>query len=121
MSLFCLVSQLVQSRNALLGCLLKGGFHCISTILCILYFQIKPPGRPGTSADAENAKNKQASEHRKKISQLKNVDSKLANHILDEIIERYKVVLSNFIFWCLACLSVFVSCFFENNNIDYKY
>lgn len=47
----------------------------------------KPPGRPGASADAENAKNKQASEHRKKISHLKNVDSKLANHILDEIIE----------------------------------
>ena len=86
-----------------------------------LYFQTKPSGRPGASADAENAKNKQASEHRKKISQLKNVDSKLANHILDEIIERYKVVLSNFIFLCLACLCVFVSCFFENNNIDNIY
>ena len=89
--------------------------------MCKLYFQTKPSGRPGASADAENAKNKQASEHRKKISHLKNVDSKLANHILDEIIERYKVVLSNFIFLCVACLSVFESCFLENNNIDYKY
>lgn len=86
-----------------------------------MYFQTKPSGRLGASTDAENAKNKQASEHRKKISHLKNVDSKLANHILDEIIERYKVVLSNFIFLCLACLSVFASCFFENNNIDYEY
>ena len=51
--------------------------------------QSKPPGRPGASAAAENGRIKQANENRKKISHLRNVDSKLANHIMDEIIERY--------------------------------
>jgi len=32
---------------------------------------------------------KQINDYKKKISHIKNIDSKLANHILDEIIERY--------------------------------
>lgn len=45
----------------------------------------RQPGRPGASA--EDAKTKQANENRKRISHLKNIDSKLANHILDEVID----------------------------------
>ena len=47
-------------------------------------FQTKPPGR--LAADNERAK--QGNENKKKVSHLKNVDSKLANHIMDEIVER---------------------------------
>lgn len=43
----------------------------------------KPPGR--LAADNERAK--QGNENKKKVSHLKNVDSKLANHIMDEIVE----------------------------------
>ena len=34
-------------------------------------------------------------DYKKKISHIKNIDSKLANHILDEIIERYMYLSSN--------------------------
>ena len=51
-----------------------------------MFFQTRQPGRPGASA--EDAKTKQANENRKRISHLKNIDSKLANHILDEVIDR---------------------------------
>lgn len=44
--------------------------------------QAKPPGRPG-----EDGRLKQMNDNKKKISHLKNIDSKLADHILDEIIE----------------------------------
>lgn len=47
----------------------------------------KPPGRPGASAGVVSDRTKQAIENKKKISHLKNVDSKLANHIMDEIVE----------------------------------
>ena len=59
--------------------------------LSILFFQAKPPGRPGVTAGPENDRSKQINEYKKKISHLKNIDSKLANHILDEIIERYVI------------------------------
>lgn len=44
--------------------------------------QAKPPGRPG-----EDGRLKQMNDNKKKILHLKNIDSKLADHILDEIIE----------------------------------
>ncbi|KAL9952617.1 hypothetical protein ACROYT_G039893 [Oculina patagonica] len=49
--------------------------------------QAKPSARPGVAADGENDKTKKMNENKKKISHLKNIDSKLANHILDEIVE----------------------------------
>ncbi|KAJ7376494.1 hypothetical protein OS493_034230 [Desmophyllum pertusum] len=49
--------------------------------------QVRPSGRPGVTAGTENDRSKQMSENRKKVSHLKNIDSKLANHIMDEIIE----------------------------------
>ena len=41
------------------------------------------------TAGAEDGRLKQMNDNKKKISHLKNIDSKLADHILDEIIERY--------------------------------
>ncbi|XP_022808307.1 spastin-like isoform X1 [Stylophora pistillata] len=43
--------------------------------------------KPAATVGSENHRSKQLDEKRKKISRLKNVDSKLAEHILDEIIE----------------------------------
>lgn len=43
---------------------------------------------------------KQAIENKKKISHLKNVDSKLANHIMDEIVEGYDVKLTTCKYFC---------------------
>lgn len=54
-----------------------------------MLFQAKPSGRPGAATGTESDRSKQMSENKKKISHLKNIDSKLANHIMDEIIERY--------------------------------
>lgn len=54
-----------------------------------MYLKAKPSARPGVTADAENDRSKKMNENKKKISHLKNIDSKLANHILDEIVERY--------------------------------
>ena len=76
--------------------------------------QSKPPGRPGASAAAENGRSKQANENRKKISHLRNVDSKLANHIMDEIIERYVYMYlyfycsHNFILFLIFCYTLYM-------------
>ena len=53
------------------------------------FFQARP-SKPAVTTGAESDRSKQMDEKRKKVSHLKNVDSKLANHIIDEILERYK-------------------------------
>ena len=47
-------------------------------------FQTKQPGRTGIG----NERAKQGNENKKKIAHLKNIDMDLANHIMDEIVER---------------------------------
>lgn len=47
-------------------------------------FQTKQPGRTGIG----NERGKQGNDNKKKIAHLKNIDMNLANHIMDEIVER---------------------------------
>ena len=59
-----------------------------NTLPNVILLQAKPPGRSGVTAGTEDGRLKQMNDYKKKISHLKNIDSKLADHILDEIIER---------------------------------
>ena len=47
-------------------------------------FQSKQPGRTRIGSE----RTRQANDNKKKIAHLKNIDMDLANHIMDEIVER---------------------------------
>ena len=59
-------------------------------------------------------------DYKKKISHLKNIDSKLADHILDEIIERYMIVYSNVCKCTCYGLNLLPGQFFSNQFIFLK-